>query len=95
MNAEPTTILGLAALIVSNVGIWIREWRKHRDWKAKNGDVGEIKTDIKEIKTDMGNLKQKVSSISTEVKAFQRCSKRHDEEIRENRKAILKLAGKD
>jgi hypothetical protein len=92
-TTEPTTIIGLAALVVSNIGIWIREWRKHKDWKTKNGDVGEIKGDVREIKRDMGSVKVKLGAVDTDLKNFGRTCARHDEEIRENRKAILKIAG--
>jgi len=94
MTSEPTTLLGLAALIVSNVGIWVREWRKHRDWKAKNGDVQEIKKDVKTIDGKVDELDTKMAGVEKEIEAFGRTCVRMNGEISTNRNDIKRLIGK-
>lgn len=91
---ESTTIIGLAALVISNVGIWIREWRKHKTWRGQNGDVQEIKADVKEVGKKVNGIDTKMASVDTEMKAFGRTCKRMNGEIRTNRDDIKKLIGK-
>lgn len=55
---EPITIGAIVVLVISNVGGWIREWRKGRKnengtlLKCIDGKVGKIKTDVAVIKTN-------------------------------------------
>lgn len=78
--AEPTTILGLLSvlggLLISNIGMWIREWRKHQSWKRNNGSIEVIKTtatetqeQVKRLDGKMGQAREDIREVKTAVTA--------------------------
>lgn len=85
--AEPVTIGSLIALALSNVGWWIREWRRGR--KNENGDllkcidgkVGKIRTDVAEVKTKVGAQESHCKQMT----------ERFDREIVNNRNKIFDI----
>lgn len=89
--AEPVTIGAIVVLVISNVGGWIREWRKGR--KNENGKllkcidkkVGDIKTDVAVIKTNQEN----------QEKHCKETTERFEQEIVNNRSHIIDLLKKD
>lgn len=85
-SQTPTTWIGLATLIVLNVGMWIREWRKHKDWKNKNGQLSNIEDGVDKLTTDVEVIKTKVEG-QTNVCADTR--RRYDKAIETNQKALL------
>ena len=100
----------LAGLAISNVAAWIREWRKHKDWKAKNGAEKEVlkavnmiheKTDglivgQVELKQDLGLAK---TELRTEVRNIKSNCSRVSSEVKKNIEAntekIFELARKE
>lgn len=94
--AEPITITGLAALLISNIGIWIREWRKGRNEKSGNGDIKEIKQKTECIDKKVGEIKGSMTGIEASINAMkencQKTTSRFDAAINENRKEILDMA---
>lgn len=85
--AEPVTIGSLIALALSNVGWWIREWRRGRKnengnlLKCIDGKVGTIKTDVAVIKTNQ----------ETQEKHCKEVTERFEDEIRKNRDNIFDI----
>lgn len=57
--AEPITLGGIAVLAISNIGMWIREWRKHSDWKNNNGSMKALETSLTETNKKIDNLLKK------------------------------------
>jgi hypothetical protein len=85
--AEPVTIGSLIALAISNVGWWIREWKRGRKnengelLKCIDGKVGAIKTDVAVIKTNQAN----------QEKHCKETTERFGREIVNNRTNIIDL----
>jgi chromosome segregation ATPase len=81
----PTTAYGLIYLVVglllSNIGMWIREWLKHRSWKRNNGSIETIKTLATETKTEVGKTQNKVDCLDRKMGSAR-------EDIREVKTAV-------
>lgn len=105
--AEPTTIIGLVfglgTLIISNIAMWIREWKKHQSWKKNNGSIGSIKTTVENnqgqlkcLDQKMGKAREDISEVKTAVKSqVSHCKEtvgRMDNAIAENRDQLFQLA---
>jgi septal ring factor EnvC (AmiA/AmiB activator) len=95
---ESAIIGGIATNILLIVGLWIREYFKHKDWKKKNGGLGRIESDIKEIKTSTNGLDKKaqrtekdIGIIKTEVTNIHYNCKKYERDIGQNRQEILTL----
>lgn len=99
---ERAIIGGIITQILLILGLCIREYFKHRDWKKKNGGIGRIENDIKEIKTCTKSLNGKAQKndkdmgiIKIELKnVHQNCSKQvgvFSKSIAQNSRDILSL----
>lgn len=108
--AEPTTIIGLifglGSLIISNVAMWIREFKKHKTWKKNNGALDEIKATVSKMdkKVDcldgkVGKARESLASIKSSVNSMQlHCSQtvsQFSKQISENSSKIFDLATKE
>ena len=60
-------LIGLIGLILSNIGMWYREWKKHTSWKTNNGDIGAIKETVGTIDTKMDCIDKKLAIVNTKV----------------------------
>lgn len=49
-------VYALGGLILSNIGMWLREARKHKDWKAKNGTEKEMAETVKKVNGNVDHL---------------------------------------
>jgi len=54
---EPAMIAGVITNIFLILGLWIREYFKHKDWKKKNGGIGRIEKAVTKIEADGETLK--------------------------------------
>ena len=97
--------LGLIALLLSNIGFWIREAQKARSYKTKNGNLEQIKTDISTTKKKiecvdkkLGQVREDIVEIKTEIKSIKsNCHQtvsRLTSEIQDNREKIFEIAAK-
>jgi len=58
---------GIIVLIISNLGVWGREYLKHRAWKSKNGQTDQIEKDVKETKDLMAKVNLAMVRVETKV----------------------------
>jgi len=94
------------ALLLSNIGIWIREAQKARSFKQKNGNLEQIRSDISSTKSKIDCVDRKITKVreeivevKTEIKAMkENCDQtvaRFSGEIQNNREKIFKIATKE
>jgi len=55
-------------LIAVNLPLWIREIKKYKDFKAKNGTLDVIKSGIQDVKSDIGKLQTGQTRMEGEIK---------------------------
>lgn len=74
---EPTTAIGLIAMIVtlliSNIGMWIREWKKHSTWQKNGKGINEVNKCVKTIDGKMDKANVEIGKVQTSIddqKAF-------------------------
>ena len=60
-------LIGLMGLVLSNIGMWAREIYKHKDWKQKNGDIGDIKEIVNSIDNKTDDIDKGLAEVKTEV----------------------------
>lgn len=69
MEVAPVTIYGLissvVAMLLSHIGIWIRERRKYNDYKKKNDQLGTIAQKIDTIDEKQDKQSVQMKGIST------------------------------
>lgn len=106
---EPQTVVAIGGglVVLANVLLfWIREWKKHRTWKANGNDLKEIKEDVKltNSKVDcidevVGETKIKIAEIKTAVNSQKSQCKatvlRFDKAISDQGKVIIDLAKRE
>ena len=102
--AQSTEVFwGLVALLLSNIGIWIREAQKARSFKQKNGNLEQIRSDISSTKSKIDCVDRKITKVreeivevKTEIKAMkENCDQtvgRLSGEIKNNREKIFEMA---
>lgn len=56
--AEPAILGGIATQILLILGLCVREYFKHKDWKKKNGGIGRIEKAVTKIEGDGETLKK-------------------------------------
>ena len=56
----------IAVLLIGQIGIWIREFIKYRDFKSKNGELAEIKKQA----TSAADKATTAAAVSIETKAI-------------------------
>lgn len=96
--ADPFSTYGIIGLILSNVGVWVREYFKDKDWKLKNGAIERIEGAIKKIfgqqermAETQGEMAGSIGKIETELGGINKTCERFDKEINQNRRDILSL----
>lgn len=57
----------IVALVLSNIGMWIREGRKHKHWKAKNGTEEETKVQVEAMDGKVDLLLNGQTELATEI----------------------------
>ena len=76
MDVAPTTLYGfitvLFGMLLSHIGIWVRERRKYKTYKKKNDQLGSIeeKIDIFDDKQDKQTVQMK--GITTAIEGMQK-----------------------
>ena len=60
-------LITLVGLMLSNIGMWAREIHKHKDWKQKNGDIGDIKEIVNSIDNKTDDIDKGLAEVKTEV----------------------------
>jgi len=48
---QTATLYGILALFISQVGSWIREYLKHKDFRNRNDEIRDLKKKVTEIGT--------------------------------------------
>jgi len=95
MVTEPVTIGGIAVLLISSIGGWIKVWR---DTKKNNGNgvlLKEVKETVKNTDEKVDDLKVDIAVIKKEVKnQKEHCgqvTKSFEKQIENNRNKIFNL----
>ena len=82
-------------VIVVNVPLWIREFQKHKDWKAKNGTLNEIKKSADAANKAAQEVKKSQISLSrdmvAQVKVCKSISGPLAKQVQENSKNIIDI----
>jgi len=81
MEVAPVTIYGLissvVAMLLSHIGIWIREGRKARTFKKKNDQLGSISEKIDTIDEKQDKQTVQMKGITTAVEGMKiQCAER-------------------
>jgi len=68
MGPESVGAMIGGALVVLHIGgTWLREYRKHRTWRANGKDIGEIKQDVKAVKEEQISQGKEISAMAQSV----------------------------
>lgn len=81
MDVAPTTLYGMiiviAGIAFSHIGQWIREGRKHRDFKKKNDQLGSIEKKINTVDEKQDKQTAKIAGMTSAIKGMQKqCAER-------------------
>lgn len=81
MDVAPTTLYGMIIVIVgiafSHIGQWIREGRKHRDFKKKNDQLGSIEKKINTVDEKQDAQTAKIAGMTSALKGMKtQCAER-------------------
>ena len=94
---------GIIILILSNLGVWGREWLKHRSWRSQNGQTDQIEKDVKAIKIQNGIIGKNIhkanlamarieTKVSAQTKHCQTTVRAVNQRIEQNQNQIFELA---
>jgi len=70
MQIPNETFLGVVALIISNVGLWIREYWKGKNSNKTNGVLTETYKKVEEIEKIINDNNLKLTELKTEVSSM-------------------------
>ncbi len=95
---EPITTGGIAILVISSIGGWLKIIRDTKKQAGNGSDLREIKNTVSETDKKVDDMKVDIVKIKTDVKnqkaQCKQITSNYEKQITDNRNKIFNMKGK-